>query len=201
VNDFSSRFGVDVAVAEQLLKRLAGESRIIEGEFRPGGSRREWTDPGVLSQLRRRSLAKLRREVEPVEQAVLGRLVTTWQGVTRRRHGSDALLDVIEQLQGVPLPASILETDILPARLDGYDPGDLDAVMAAGEVVWVGVETLGDRDARVTLFLADHVTKLLPPDTVRLPPSRPKGASASLAGAFGGGGKVRTTTRSVDFLP
>jgi ATP-dependent Lhr-like helicase len=73
------------------------------------------------------------------------------------------LLDVIEQLQGTPLPASILETEILPARLDGYDSGDLDVVMAAGEVVWIGVESLGEHDGRVTLYLAEHVAKLLPP--------------------------------------
>ena len=102
----------------------------------------------MLRQLRRRSLARLRHEVEPVEQSVLGRLETRWQGVARRRQGTDALLDVIEQLQGAPLAASILETEILPARLDGYDAGDLDAVAAAGEVVWVGVEPLGcARDA------------------------------------------------------
>jgi ATP-dependent Lhr-like helicase len=112
--------------------------------------------------LRRRSLAKLRREVEPVEQAVLGRLITHWQGLTGRRHGSDALLDVIEQLQGAPLPASLLETEILPARLDEYDPGDLDRVMAAGEVVWVGAEPLGEHDGRLALYLADHCSQLRP---------------------------------------
>jgi ATP-dependent Lhr-like helicase len=117
----------------------------------------------VLRQLRRRSLAKLRREVEPVDQTVLGRLATTWQGLTRLRHGSDALLDVVEQLEGAPLPASILETEILPARLNGYDPSDLDAVMAAGEVVWIGVESLGERDGRIALYLSDHVAKLMPP--------------------------------------
>jgi ATP-dependent Lhr-like helicase len=159
---FASRFGMSSPDAEAVLKRLVAEGRLIEGEFRPGGSHREWTDAGVLRQLRRRSLAKLRREVEPVDQPVAGRLVTTWQGLTRRRHGSDALLDVIEQLQGAPLPASILETEILPARLDAYDPADLDVVMAAGEVVWMGVEPLGEHDGRVALYLADHVEKLLP---------------------------------------
>jgi len=163
VADLANRFGMDESMAGQLLRRLTAEGRIIEGEFRPGGLRREWTDAGVLRQLRRRSLAKLRREVEPVDQAVLGRLVTTWQGLTRRRQGSDALLDVVEQLQGAPLPASILETEILPARLNGYDPSDLDVVMAAGEVVWVGIESLGEHDGRVALYLADHVAKLLPP--------------------------------------
>jgi len=112
--------------------------------------------------LRRRSLAKLRHEVEPVDQAVLGRFTTTWQGIVRRRQGADALLDAIEQLQGAPLPASILETEILPARIDVYDPADLDAVTAAGEVVWAGVEPLGERDGRVALYLADHLPRLLP---------------------------------------
>jgi ATP-dependent Lhr-like helicase len=113
--------------------------------------------------LRRRSLAKLRHEVEPVDQPVLGRFATTWQGIVKRRNGADALLDAIEQLQGAPLPASILETEILPARIDIYDPADLDAVTAAGEVVWVGVEPLGERDGRVALYLADHLPRLLPP--------------------------------------
>ena len=61
------------------------------------------------------------------------------------------------------LPASMLESDILPARIDGYDPADLDAVAAAGEVVWVGVESLGERDGRMALYLADHLARLLPP--------------------------------------
>src|SRR5213075_116846 len=61
-----------------------------------------------------------------------------------------------------------LETEVLPARLDIYDPGDLDAVMAAGEVVWVGVERLGERDGRIALYLTDHVARLRPP--VAAPP-------------------------------
>ena len=117
----------------------------------------------MLRLLRRRSLAKLRHEIEPVDQPVLGRLTTAWQGIIKRRRGADGLLDVIEQLQGAPLPASILESEILPARIDGYDPADLDAVAAAGEVVWVGVESLGERDGRVALYLADHLPRLLPP--------------------------------------
>src|SRR5207244_6041694 len=120
--------------------------------------------------LRRRSLAKLHHEVEPVEPAVLGRFATTWQGIVNRRRGVDALLDAIEQLQGAPLPASILETEILPARLEIYDPADLDAVTAAGEVVWIGVEALGDRDGRIALYLADHLPRLLAPDTTNVRP-------------------------------
>jgi ATP-dependent Lhr-like helicase len=162
-DDFAARYGLGPGAADAVLMRLTAEGRLIEGEFRPGGSRREWTDAGVLGMLRRRSLAKLRQEVEPVEQRVLGRFATTWQGIVKRRRGADALLDAIEQLQAAPLPASILETEILPARLDVYDPADLDAVTAAGEVIWVGVEPLGDRDGRIALYLADHLPRLVAP--------------------------------------
>jgi ATP-dependent Lhr-like helicase len=175
----ASRYGISPAAAEAVLLRLAGEGRVLEGEFRPGGSGREWTDPGVLRMLRRRSLARFRHEVEPVEQAVLGRLVTTWQGVVTRRHGADALLDAIEQLQGAPLAASIVETEILPARVEAYDPADLDAVMAAGEVLWVGREPLGDRDGRIALYLADHLPHLLLPPAASAPAAA--GASNDLS--------------------
>src|SRR5262249_25839267 len=89
----AARFGLPPSPAEAVLLRLTAEGRLIEGEFRPGGTRREWTDAGVLRMLRRRSLAKLRQEVEPVDQAVLGRFATSWQGVIKRRRGTDALLD------------------------------------------------------------------------------------------------------------
>jgi ATP-dependent Lhr-like helicase len=193
-SEFARRYGLDIPDAEPVLMRLAAQGRLVEGEFRPGGAGREWTDAGVLRMVRSRSLAKLRREVEPVDQAVLGRFSIGWQGIVhpnaaaalgtpaRRRHGADALLDAIEQLQGAPLAASIFETDILPARIDGYDPGDLDAVAAAGEVVWVGVEPLGERDGRVALYLADDLPRLLPP-TVPLQPDhdRPARETAILA--------------------
>jgi ATP-dependent Lhr-like helicase len=171
--DFAGRYGLSPPAAEAVLMRLAAEGRLVEGEFRPGGTRREWTDAGVLRLLRRRSLAKLRHEIEPVDPTALGRFTTTWQGVAKRRHGADALLDAIEQLQGAPLAASILETELLPARIEGYDAGDLDAVIAAGEIVWIGVEPLGERDGRVALYLADHLPRLLAPaEPVRVPDSR-----------------------------
>ncbi len=149
--DFAARYGLS-ASGRRSGPDATDRRRPLDRRRVPArGHEREWTDPGVLRMLRRRSLAKLRHEIEPVDQAVLGRLTTTWQGIVKRRRGADALLDAIEQLQGAPLPASLLETEILPARLDGYDPADLDAVTAAGEVVWVGVEPLGDRDGRIAL--------------------------------------------------
>ena len=114
--------------------------------FRPGGQVREWIDAEVLRSIRRKSLAKLRKEIEPVEQRTLARLFTRWQGVLQPRRGLDALLDVIENLQGAPLPASLLETEICRRELRDYRSADLDTLIAAGEVVWVGLEPLGERD-------------------------------------------------------
>ena len=161
--EFATRYALGRGMAETLLKELSGAGRILEGDFRPGGTGREWCDPDVLQTIRRRSLAKLRHQVEPVEPAVLGRLVTTWQGLVRRRVGLDALLDTIETLQGAPLVASILEREILPARIESYDPADLDALTAAGEIVWAGIEPVGERDGRLALYLTDHLTKLRKP--------------------------------------
>jgi len=161
--DIAARYGLGRSLADAMLKELAAAGRLVEGDFRPGATGREWCDPDVLQTIRRRSLAKLRHQVEPVEPAVLGRLITHWQGVSRRRSGLDALLDTIENLQAAPLVASILESEILPARIEGYNPADLDALTAAGEVVWGGLEPLGERDGRLALYLSDHVVKLRKP--------------------------------------
>jgi ATP-dependent Lhr-like helicase len=158
----ASRFDLPVESVEAVLLRLVQTGRVVEGGFRPGGVHREWCDNEVLRAIRRKSLARLRREVEPVEQKTLARLFTRWQGVVQPRRGLDALLDVIETLQGGPLPASILETEILPARLLGYKPADLDTLIAAGEVVWVGFEPIGERDGRVGLYLAEKLPVLWP---------------------------------------
>ncbi|MEZ5292248.1 MAG: DEAD/DEAH box helicase [Vicinamibacterales bacterium] len=158
----AARFGLGLAVVEATLARLAAGGRVIEGEFRPGERGREWCDAGVLAALRRRSLAALRKGVEPVGPEVLGRFLTAWHGVTTPRPGLDALLDAIEQLQGAPLVASALERDLLPARIAGYAPALLDTLVSAGEVVWTGAEALGERDGRIRLYLADQRALLQP---------------------------------------
>lgn len=164
LQDAADRFALDATVIEATLHRLAQEGRILEGGFRPGGLHREWCDTEILRQIRRKSLARLRREVEPVEQRTLARFLAHWQGLLApRRSGRahlDALLDTIENLQGAPLPASLLESSILPARIADYAHGDLDTLIAAGEVAWAGVEPLGERDGRIALFLADKLPLL-----------------------------------------
>jgi ATP-dependent Lhr-like helicase len=161
-HEVTVRFGLAAESVEDVLQRLVQTGRVVEGGFRPGGVHREWCDAEVLRAIRRKSLARLRKEVEPVEQRTLARLFTRWQGVVQPRRGLDALLDVIENLQGAPLPASILETEILPGRLVGYKSADLDTLIAAGEVVWVGFDPIGERDGRIGLYLAEKLPVLWP---------------------------------------
>jgi ATP-dependent Lhr-like helicase len=121
-----------------------------------GGQGDELCDSEVLRTLRQRSLAHLRREVEPVEPVVLCRFLAEYQGTTHPRRGDAALLDAVAQLEGCPLPASALLSDILPARVRGMVARDLDALCSSGEVVWAGVEPIGSNDGRIALYLADH---------------------------------------------
>ena len=164
LREVSDRFALDPAIVENALRLLAHQNRVLEGGFRPGGLHREWCDAEILRQIRRKSLAKLRREVEPVEQHTLARFNTHWQGLlTPRRSGPahlDSLLDAVESLQGAPIPATLLESSVLPSRISGYDPAGLDTLVAAGEVAWAGVEPLGERDGRIALFLADKLQLL-----------------------------------------
>ena len=158
--EVARRYGLGVAVVTIALERFVERGRLIEGEFRPEGTQREWCESEVLRTIRRRSLAKLRKEAEPVDQPVLARLFASWQGVTKKRRGLDALLEVIESLQGFPMAASIFESEILAARIEDYKPSDLDTLSAAGEIVWVGVEPLGSNDGRIAIYLTDHLPLL-----------------------------------------
>ena len=160
--DLAARFGLPIAAVRAALERLGEDDRVVEGEFLPGGRSREWSDAGVLKSLKRRSLAKLRKEVEPVDAAAYSRFLLEWQSVARPRSGLDALLSAIEQLQGAALPASVLETEILPARVLHYKPADLDLLCAAGEILWRGVAAVGPRDGRVALYLPDRYRLLAP---------------------------------------
>jgi ATP-dependent helicase Lhr and Lhr-like helicase len=127
----NERFGRDV---EAILRELEREELLVRGELRPGGTEREWCDPDVLRRLRRASLAALRREVEPVEQATLGSFLPSWHGIDRRATLREALVP----LQALPLPVALWESEVLPRRVPGYTPSQLDQLCATGEVVWVG---------------------------------------------------------------
>jgi ATP-dependent helicase Lhr and Lhr-like helicase len=158
------RWGLPVGIVEDTLERLLGAGTILRGEFRPGGAEREWCDPDVLRLLRRRSLARLRREVEPVDPVALARFLPAWHGVApvagpgadpapyRGSAALERLAEVVDQLAGVAIPASVLERDVLPGRVPGYQPRLLDELGSMGEVGWIGRGSLGRDDGRIALF-------------------------------------------------
>jgi ATP-dependent Lhr-like helicase len=185
--DVAARLALGTAVVETTLQRLRTEGRVTDGEFRPGGSGAEWCDNEVLRRIRRRSLARLRQEVEPVDPAALARFLPAWQqvaaapppepdtdrprpgqprprGAGRRGglHGVDGVLTAIDQLAGCALPASAWESLVLPARVRDYAPAMLDELTAGGEVVWAGQGALPGSDGWVTLHPVDSADLTLP---------------------------------------
>ena len=160
--DAARWLGMGEPRAAARLGALVAEGRLLRGEFRPGGFEREFCDAEVLRRIRRRCLAALRHEVEPVGPEALARFLPAWQGVGGRRRGVDALADVVAQLQGAPVAASVLEADVLASRMLGYKPADLDQLCTSGEVVWIGAGALGATDGRVRLLFRDQATLLVP---------------------------------------
>ena len=163
----AERFGLGVAVVLDSLRRLGSDRRVVEGEFRPGASGSEWVDAEILRRLRSRSLAALRHEVEPVSQDTLGRFLPAWQhvstGATRSLlRGADGLLQIVDQLGGVALPASAWETLVLPVRLPDYSQAWLDELTVSGEVLWSGAGALPGSDGWVSLHLAETAPLTLP---------------------------------------
>ncbi|WP_211349234.1 ATP-dependent helicase [Nocardioides litoris] len=163
-DEVADRLGLGAAVVRHTLQRLGAQGRVLDGEFRPAGAGSEWCDSEVLRRLRRRSLARLREEVEPVEPAALGRFLPAWQHVSGRGlRGVDGLVTAVEQLAGAPVPASALEPLVLAARVRDYEPSFLDELTTSGEVVWVGHGGLPGNDGWVSLHLADQAHLTLPP--------------------------------------
>ncbi|RSD23011.1 DEAD/DEAH box helicase [Amycolatopsis eburnea] len=177
----AERFGLGLAVVTGVLDRMTGEGRLVRGELSPVGHPDthgvgiEYCDSAVLRRLRRASLAKLRAEVEPVEPAALGRFLPAWHGFggrVRAAPTADDVLSVVEQLAGAPLPASAVESLILPGRLPGYSPALLDELTTAGEVTWAGCGALSGGDGWIALAPTD-VADLLLPEVVEDIPTGP----------------------------
>ncbi|MGK0275121.1 MAG: ATP-dependent Lhr-like helicase, partial [Ilumatobacter sp.] len=171
--DVARRFGAPPERIAGALAALEGEDRVVLGEFRPEGVSREFCEVDVLRQLRRRSLASLRKEVEPVEQAAFARFLPAWHNIPAERRGMDSLVESLGMLTGAALVASTIEADVLPARVRGFRPSMLDELCTAGELVWIGAGAVGAKDGRIRLCFADQLALLSPGWEER---DRPEGA-------------------------
>ena len=182
----SAWFGRDVA---EELRELERQEKLVRGELRPGGTEREWCDAEVLRRLRRASLAALRREVEPVEQAALGRFLPSWHGIDRRASLREALIP----LQALALPVALWESELLPRRVPGYRPEQLDQLCASGELVWVGAGL-----DRVAVFFRDDAALLGRPAAAPAPEGETHDA---IRAALAGGAKFWSDLGLDDALP
>jgi len=165
----AERLGVGIAVARLTLQRLEAQGRLSSGFFLPTSTstsdETEWCDAEVLRRLRMRSLAAIRGSVEPVSPEAFARFLPVWQHISRPLDGIDGVAAVIEQLAGVPIPASAWESLVLPARVHDYTPAMLDELTATGEVIWSGHGALPGRDGWIALHPADAAPlTLLPPE-------------------------------------
>ncbi len=176
----AARYGWGVAIAHQALARLESTGVLVRGRLRPtelGGTGDEHCDGDVLRTLRRRSLAALRSQVEPVDPRALGVFLPRWQSVVPvlgragdGLRGVDGVARVVEQLAGFAVPASALEGHVLPSRVVDYRPEMLDELTAAGEVVWAGHAALPGHDGLVSLHPAAVADLTLPAATLADPP-------------------------------
>jgi ATP-dependent Lhr-like helicase len=172
-SDVAARFGLGLRVAADVLGRLAADGRLVRGEFSAEATGDQWCDADVLRILRRRSLAALRAQVEPVSTSAYARFLPGWHQVgSATNAGLDGLAAVLDQLAGVPLPASAVESLVLPPRVRDYTPAMLDELLASGEVVWSGGGSISASDGWIAFHHADTVPlTLTAPSAIELTPA------------------------------
>ncbi|RLP12923.1 DEAD/DEAH box helicase [Propionibacterium australiense] len=168
---FARRYGLSEATAARVMTRLSDDGTLVAGTvLEPGdgglgaltGEGPQYVHHNVLTVLKRRTLAGLRAQVEPVEQRQFARFLDSWQQLPGpgEAPGGDAesvqlLLTAVDALAGYRIPASMLETVVLPARVPGYRPALLDQLLGSGQVTWSGAGAIGTNDGWVCLWPAD----------------------------------------------
>jgi ATP-dependent Lhr-like helicase len=156
-DDAASALGLPLATTTEILNRLLNEGSVLAGAFRPGQNEsshqnHEWVSKDVLMRLRRRSLAVLRQQVEAVESPAYGAFLPAWHGIGSRHAVS--LETVVGQLAGASIPASVFESDVLASRTVDHER-ELDTALMSGDLVWVGRESSGTKDGRISIYPRD----------------------------------------------
>jgi ATP-dependent Lhr-like helicase len=140
----ASALALEPADVEIALLGLEAEGFVMRGQFSPSATPAspEWCERRLLARISRYTIRTLRAQIEPASTAEFMRFLLEWQGVTRRPQGEgpQALAGIIEQLEGFELPAVAWERDVLPARMQAYDPAWLDTLCLSGRVVWARLD-------------------------------------------------------------
>jgi ATP-dependent Lhr-like helicase len=141
VTELAQPVGRTASEVQQALMQLEQEGFVIQGHFDPQRSDTdgdtEWCERGLLARIHRYTLKQLRSEIEPVSPADFMRFLFNWQGLDEPAEGIAALERVMQQLEGVSLPAGCWEEDILPARLQPYFSSELDELCSSGKLTWL----------------------------------------------------------------
>jgi len=158
VEELVERFGAARELVEVALLRLESEGQVLRGSFR-GGDAEEWCNRRVLARIHRRTIGRLRREIEPVTSADYHRFLHRWQHVapSSRLHGVDGTLQIVRQLEGYEIPAAAWETQVLPLRIASYRSEYLDKLCYSGEVMWGRLAPHASLSAE-----SEHATRIRP---------------------------------------
>jgi ATP-dependent Lhr-like helicase len=145
--ELAAPLGIEAGDAQAGLAALEAEGFAMRGRFTPAAPAEEWCERRLLARIHRYTLKRLRAEIEPVSARDFLRFLLGWQRVTpqARMEGPDALSSIIEQLEGFEAPAGAWESEILPARLAGYDPAWLDDECRLGRCTWARLRPCGGR--------------------------------------------------------
>ncbi len=178
--DLARRYGLAPGVLDAVVGALEERGALVRGEIRPGGSELDLCDSENLRRIKRRTLARLRDEVAPVETSAFARFLPEWQGVDGDVRRQGRFEEVVDQLQGVALPWSTWNEEVLPRRVPGFAPEMLDLASASGRVLWVGRGARGAGDGLVALYLREDAAALLPADSEEEPFEPPTPVHAAL---------------------
>ncbi|MBM3791682.1 MAG: DEAD/DEAH box helicase, partial [Acidobacteria bacterium] len=137
-SELATLLGLPPLSVDAALLRLEAEGVLLRGRFRSAQGEEEFCDRRILARIHRATIARLRREIEPVTPADFIRFLIEWQHAApgTRLEGEAGILEVVGQLQGFEAAAAAWEAEILPARIFDYDPARLDSLCLSGELAW-----------------------------------------------------------------
>jgi ATP-dependent Lhr-like helicase len=145
--DLAKELGLELSRLDAAMLTLEAEGMVLRGRFTqsavdaPDGMPHEaleWCQRRLLARIHRLTLEGARNRVRPVDPATFLRFLVTHHRLTPddRRRGLHGTAEAIAQLEGFELAAGAWEHDILPSRVDDYEPQWLDELVLSGEAVW-----------------------------------------------------------------